>query len=132
MKKKIQYFIVGILVIGIIFAVSKYVPLLRYRKAINDIKIENVDTSKIKDGTYRGEKKAIWVEAEVEVKVEDHKIRDINLIRHKYGRDQAKEAEIVIEKVLKEQKLDVDTVSGSTSSSKVILEAIENALKSAE
>ncbi|HHY93241.1 MAG TPA: FMN-binding protein [Firmicutes bacterium] len=36
---------------------------------------------------------------------------------------------VVIQRVLQQQALDVDTVSGATSSSKTILKAIENALR---
>ena len=119
---------ISILTIAIIFAAMKFVPLLRYRVAINEIIIENVDVSELKDGIYRGRKEAVWVAAEVEVIIKNHRIEDIKLLEHQYGREQAKEAEVVIDRVLKEQRLDVDIVSGSTSSSKVILEAVETAL----
>ena len=66
--------------------------------------------------------------AKVSVTVKDNKITDITLLNHKNER--GKPAEVIPEKVLKAQSLQVDTISGATNSSKVILKAIENALMS--
>jgi uncharacterized protein with FMN-binding domain len=62
-------------------------------------------------------------------KKHNHKIEYIELVKHKNGRGGP--AEIIPIKVVEAQSLDVDIVSGATSSSKVILKAIENALNSA-
>lgn len=57
------------------------------------------------------------------VTVKDHKIVDILLLNHKNNK--GKIGEVINEKVLMAQSLQVDTVSGTTNSSKVILKAIE-------
>ena len=51
------------------------------------------------------------VAAEVAVTVKDHKIANIVLLSHKNGR--GKPAEVIPEKVLKAQSLQVDTISGA-------------------
>ena len=61
-----------------------------------------------------------------QVEIKDHKYQDIKLLEHKNGR--GKPAEIIPSKVVEAQSLNVDTVSGATMSSKVILQAIQNAL----
>ncbi|MDO9536476.1 MAG: FMN-binding protein [Bacillota bacterium] len=94
-----------------------------------DLPVLNVDLSKIKDGTYAGNYMVFPVSAEVEVTVENHKITGIEIIKHTHG--QGATAEIIPAKVVENQTLEVDTVSGATYSSKVILKAIENALLSA-
>lgn len=48
-------------------------------------------------------------------------------MEHRHERGKA--AEVVIEKIIKEQKIDVDAISGATNSSTVIKKAVENALK---
>ena len=53
---------------------------------------------------------------------------EIVLIEHKNERGAA--AEEITDKVIAAQSLQVDTISGATSSSKVVLKAIENALNS--
>lgn len=88
--------------------------------------IGEVDLLQVPDGVYEGSADAVLVAAKVRVLVEDHKITRIDLLRHDHGRGQA--AEILVQKVQEAQSLQVDLVSGATSSSKVILKAIEDAL----
>lgn len=100
-----------------------------HAKQVAAITISNVDLSKIPDGTYSGSHKVFPVDVEVKVTVKDHKIVGIQLIKHTNG--QGTPAEIIPGKVIESQTLAVDVVSGATSSSKVILKAIETALISA-
>ena len=90
------------------------------------LEIEEVDLSTIEDGTYSGEYSALPVAAKVRVTVEGHQIKDIELVEHVNG--QGSGAEIIPATVVEKQTLQIDTVSGATYSSKVILKAIENAL----
>jgi uncharacterized protein with FMN-binding domain len=94
-----------------------------------DLPVSDIDFTRIKDGIYHGNYSTFPVSAEVSVTVKDHKITGIELVKHVNG--QGKAAEVITEKVTKAQTLDVDIVSGATYSSKVILKAIENALKDA-
>lgn len=91
------------------------------------VELSEVDLSKIEDGIYKGEEKVGLVAAIVEVEVKDNKISSIKLVDHRNWR--GKPAEVIIDKVIEEQKINVDTISGATASSKVILKAIENSLK---
>lgn len=93
------------------------------------LQIEEVDLSTIKDGSYSGEYSALPVSAKVKVTVEGHQITDIELVEHVNG--QGSGAEIIPATVVEKQTLQIDTVSGATYSSKVILKAIENALLNA-
>jgi len=101
--------------------------LKEYHQRVDAIQIENIDLQKVKDGDYTGEFDAILVKVEVLVKVRDHRITEIELVRHENGR--GKPAEVITGHVMEKQSLQVDTISGATASSKVILEAIELALK---
>jgi len=127
-KKIILIIIAVILVLGIIFAVKYFSDLSSYRQAVEEINIGEVDLSQIPDGVYAGSADAVWVSATVEVTVENHRITDIKL-EHNHG--QGEEAEVIPDQVIEAQSLQVDIISGATSSSKVILGAIENALNSA-
>ncbi|MFH1214059.1 MAG: FMN-binding protein [Candidatus Neomarinimicrobiota bacterium] len=98
-----------------------------YHRRVDAIEIENIDLQKVKDGDYSGEYNAILVNVAVLVKVRDHRITEIELVRHNNGR--GKPAEVITSSVIEKQSLAVDTITGATSSSKVILEAIELALK---
>mgnify|MGYP003729970209 FL=1 len=119
------------LIVAIVIAAGMMVNCLymlsRHRETVRTLTISNVDLNTVEDGTYRGSSEAILVAADVEVVVEDHRITEIKLIRHQNGR--GKPAEVILEKVIEAQTLQVDGVTGATSSSKVILKAIETALK---
>jgi len=131
MLKKLVWSAVCILIlIGGIIGGRYLISVQEYKTIINKIEIANVDLSKISDGTYTGSCDAIYVGANVTVTVKDNKITDIILLDHK--NDRGKPAEVLPKKVIEAQSLQVDTITGATNSSKVILKAIENALMSGE
>jgi len=82
--------------------------------------------NKVKDGSYIGDCNAYIIDSKVKVEVKNHKITDISFVEHKY--DRGKPAEAILPKVIAKQSLEVDTISGATNSSKVILKSIEKAL----
>ena len=88
--------------------------------------IEGINLNDVEDGEYKGEHKAGLVEVVLDVEVQGNRITNLNILKHNNWRGGS--AEVIVDKVLKEQTLEVDVVSGATVSSKVILKAIENAL----
>ena len=129
MKFKKVILIISIFVV-IVFIVGAAVVsnMEKNLEELTSVEIENVDLSKVKDGTYTGSYGAMPVTAKVEVTVDNHEITVIKLVEHNNGKGKA--AEAIIQKVTDAQNLDVGIVSGATYSSKVILKAIEIALKS--
>ena len=95
---------------------------------LTQMKIEDIDLSKISDGIYTGIYELYPVSAEVAVTIRAHQINKIDLIKHNNGKGAA--AEVIPDEVVKTGSLQVDAVFGTTYSSRVILKAIENALKS--
>ena len=130
MKKKqlVTFILIAVLFIGIYFVGNYYSDLRTYRKQVNGININSINMMDIKDGTYTGSYEIMWIAAVVEVTVYNNEIKGIELIEH--INDRGTPAEIITSRVIENQSLDVDVVTGATSSSKVILKAIENALKS--
>jgi uncharacterized protein with FMN-binding domain len=126
--KKIVFVLANIVVIIAIIVGLRYLNSVKnYQKAVKELKIGNVDLSKISDGEYTGSCDVDFISVKVVVTVKNHKIENINLEEHKNGK--GKQAEVITDKVVDSQSLQVDTVSGATNSSKVILKAIENALE---
>lgn len=99
-------------------------------KQMAGITIADVDLTNIADGVYNGSCSVFPVAAEVKVTVKDHAITAIELVKHNHGQGAA--AEVIPGRVVEAQSLVVDTVSGATYSSNVILKAIENALTGAK
>ena len=132
MKKKYAVFlIIAIVVVGIITAVIGIMSHMdKSMKQLAEVTILDVDLKQLRDGSYTGSYKADLVSAEVKVTVNNQKITEIELLEHNHGKGTP--AEVIPDKVIEAQSLDVDTISGATYSSKVILKAIENALNSAK
>jgi len=123
--------VIAVLVIAGAVAIPRLIAGIEKKlETVVQIEIADIDLSTVPDGTYQGSYEAMPVAAEVEVTVKDHSITAIELVKHSHGRGSA--AEVIPDRVVAAQSLQVDAVSGATHSSKVILLAIEDALKSAK
>ncbi len=91
-----------------------------------DLVVSNVDVPAVRDGTYEGEQLTKLVTATVEVVVAKGSIVSIKVLKHRHGPFHG--AASIADRVVAAQSLEVDCVSGATTSSKVMLKAIENAL----
>ena len=126
-KKIISVIILLLLLIGLICGAVYLKKVADYKRAVVETTIDEIDIADVSDGIYIGEYDVNFIYAKVEVTVEDGEIVSINILEHRHERGKA--AEKVIEKIIEEQKIDVDAVSGATNSSTVIKKAVENALK---
>ena len=126
-KKIISVIILLLLLIGLICGAVYLKKVADYKRAVVETTIGEIDIADVSDGIYIGEYDVNFIYAKVEVTVEDGEIVSINILEHRHERGKA--AEKVIEKIIEEQKIDVDAISGATNSSTVIKKAVENALK---
>jgi len=129
-RKKIKILLLILLVlivIGGITAASLASKMDRELNALVAEEIAVINLSTLEDGSYDGTYKAFPIDVELTVNISDHAIQSVDLIKHFNGQGEA--AEAILEDVVKAQSLQVDTVSGATYSSKVILKAIEAALQ---
>lgn len=94
-------------------------------KKANNLHLKDIDFNNFEDGIYKGYYKLSPVKVELDILIADSKIKNIDIVKHDNGF--GKNAESILTKVISEQSLDVDSIAGSTVSSKVILKAIENA-----
>lgn len=126
-SKKIIPLVAAALLIGVI-ALGLYLKsVANYKQAVRETVISELDISTIPDGVYTGEYDVDFIYAGVEVSVQNGKITGINILEHKNGRGE--NAEAIVNEIINEQKIDVDSISGATNSSIVIKKAVENALK---
>ena len=126
-KKMISFIILLLLLIALICGVVYLKKVTDYKQAVGETTFGEIDIADVSNGIYIGEYDVNFIYAKVEVTVEDGEIVSINILEHRHERGKA--AEKVIEKIIEEQKIDVDAVSGATNSSTVIKKAVENALK---
>lgn len=128
-KKRILILACLLLFLAIGIGIAFRTAVQDYESALAAISIEPVHLENIEDGSYFGAYDARIISVEVEVDVKDHQIVHIDLLKHQNGKGQP--AEAIIPEVIAAQSLQVDAVSGATSSSKVILKAIQVALETA-
>lgn len=116
--------IAALLLAAILFLVI--LPEMSYQDT-RQMEIQNVDLSRLEDGVYQGEYTYGHYTYMVTVQIKNHKIEEIE-VSHGNQNERAKVAEGVLDRVVTEQKLDVDVISGATTTSKALLKAVENAL----
>ena len=113
------------LITGILLAVSitmQYQQLIHHRSLpVSDINLETLD-----DGNYIGKAK-YGFEYIVKVHIRNHLIENIEILKNRSG-FYARIAEGVKHKIIREQKINVDTVTGATTTSKILMKAVEDAL----
>lgn len=98
-----------------------------YQQAVRETVIQEVNLSRVADGTYTGEYDVGFVYAKVEVTVAGGAITDVRILEHKNGRGGP--AEAVAGAIVHQQRIGVDAVTGATNSSTVLKKAVENALR---
>lgn len=127
-KKKILLSLILLLFLGgLIWGILYLKDVADYKQAVKETAFEELNISHVSDGVYIGEYDVNFIYAKVEVTVKNGKITNINILEHRQERGKA--AESITDKIVDEQKIDVDAIAGATNSSTVIKKAVENALK---
>ena len=114
-----------VLLIALILIVLSGCALVKYKKKIASTEIQTINLKAIEDGVYEGFYDVYLINARVIVEVDSNKIVRIELVEHKHDKFSG---EPMIQKVLNEQSLEIDIITGATNSCKTVLKAIEIAL----
>ena len=122
--KKIGLILLVLIVIGL----GLYISLVNSSKrSLTAIEYEEVDMSEVANGVYFGEVDAGLVYVKVSVTVNENKIINIRILKHKNGL--GSKAESIVTEMLQQNSYKVDAVSGATLSSEAIKSAVSKALK---
>ncbi len=117
-----------ILLILIAIGLGLYISLANSsKKSLTAMEYEEVDMSEVADGVYLGEVDAGLVYVKVSVTVNENKLINIRILKHKNGL--GSKAESIITEMLQQNSYKVDAVSGATLSSEAIKSAVSKALK---
>ena len=122
---RVKWWVIVLAVVLIVpIAIGVYV--WQGMKDVNKMTINDVDVAQVADGTYTNRVDTIAIKVLVSVVVENAKITKIEILEHDNGQGSA--AEAIVDDVIASQSLAVDSISGATLSSTVILKAVEGAL----
>ena len=89
-----------------------------------------VPDSGLADGVYQGKSEIFPCMAEVEIVIRDNRLVGVRMVRERSGLG-GKAKEVIPGRIVQAQSTRVDAVSGATRSSRVIMEAVQNALDKA-
>jgi uncharacterized protein with FMN-binding domain len=134
-KKMIGWIIVIIIVtaLGIGGGIGWSKLSKEHQEAAN-LPLNRVNFTNLKDGTYHGAYEGgmyKWRVNECQVKVEAGKVTEIKPLSGVVDQGNGSTQKLY-DRVIKEQTLQVDTISGATLTAKAYLQAVENALVQAE
>lgn len=118
--------IVALAIVGV-FGARYMLAMNKEQQAVRALVIEDQDLSSIHDGVYTGYYTYGGFTYEASVTIRNYTIRDIEIIKNRNSK-YAKMAEGVVENILKKGNVNVEVVSGATTTSKALLKAIEQAL----
>lgn len=127
-----------VLIVAVALGIGGGLSLQDVFKEHNEIRslpLNAVDFTRLKDGVYIGEYEGgmyKWRENKVQVTVTDGKVSDIKLLSAVFKAEGTTDPEPLYDRVIKNQSLQVDAISGATITSKGYLQAVENALLQAE
>lgn len=123
-NKIILWIVLGIVILMVVMVGWAAIDPIRYRNlVVNDVKLDEIP-----DGVYEGSFKGGRFSNSVEVTIKDHRIVDIR--KDGSFKPAGKVYGQIYDKVMEEQSLDIDTVSGASITTRTSLKAIENALSS--
>jgi uncharacterized protein with FMN-binding domain len=97
---------------------------------VRKMEVNPVDLSAVADGVYPGSFKKGRFSYSVEVRVKDHRIEAVRSAATGKAIDPA--VERVFGRILQDQSVKIDTVSGASLTTKAVSKAAENALKGAK
>jgi len=117
------YSIIGIVVVLAMMTACNSTKLSEIEAVLPDMQYKS-------DGTYRGsyDLSGTPVKVTLDVTIQRGTISGINIVQH-FCSPIGKKAEKIVERVIEEQSLSIDAISGATASSKAILKAVEDALR---
>ncbi|NLC89477.1 MAG: FMN-binding protein [Clostridiaceae bacterium] len=128
MEKK-RYMILSAAMAVSLLLLLIFMAFMLARVRTNELSEKNyseLDLGQVADGRYLGEEFAGLVKVRLEVTVGDSEIEGIDILLHRQIRGKA--AEAILADIIRAQSVDVDAISGATSSSEVIKAAVYNAL----
>lgn len=115
-----------ILVIIVTVSIIGIQSINKNLKTYESFSFNRLDLSQVEDGTYTGSENGGIVKATVEVTVKNHVITKIAILSHECGK--GKPAEVIVNDIVANNSLEVDTISGATYSSNVLKTAVYHAL----
>lgn len=128
-KRKLLILILSLIILGIVIAAISFSRMADQMETyFATVRIDEPELSTLRDGEYEGTADAGGViTVKVKVLIEAGRIESITLLEHRNGKGQP--AEAILEDMIEQQKVKVDTIASATYSSIAIQAAVADALQ---
>ena len=122
--KKILLIILGVIVIVgcIIFWMFQ-----KQTEDVQNLEYANIVMNDVVDGTYEGHIETMLIKVKVNVTVENHSLKNIEILQHDNGFGEP--AEEIVKTMIQKNNYQVDVKSGATYSSEIIKSDVSQALQ---
>lgn len=122
--KKILLIILGVIVIVgcIIFWMFQ-----KQTEDVQNLEYANIVMNDVVEGTYEGHIETMLIKVKVNVTVENHSLKNIEILQHDNGFGEP--AEEIVKTMIQKNNYQVDVKSGATYSSEIIKSAVSQALQ---
>ena len=133
-KRGLKGCLLAVIILLIMLAIAGGVGwsfIAREHREAASLPLDRVDFGSLKDGEYSGLYEGgmyRWRRNACQVSVVQGRVVDIQLAESEDTGGENADPEILYQRVLAEQSLQVDTISGATLTSKAYLQCVENAL----
>lgn len=124
---RLKRVLIILLLIVVVMLISGFLIMNRQSKKMEQLDFSVLNPADLADGIYRGSASAVLVNAKVIVEIKDGRIHTLDLVEHRHGPDYG--AEALSDRMVQENRIDVDSISGATFSSLVVKSAVLDALK---
>lgn len=124
---RLKRILIFLLLAVVITLVSGFLVMNSRSRKMEQLDFSKVNPAAFRDGTYHGSASAVLVNAKVAVQIKDGRIHALELLEHRHGPDSG--AEALCDRIIQENRIDVDSISGATFSSLVVKSAVFDALE---
>ncbi len=136
-KRKINGWTIVLIILVLLAGAGgiSWMRLMKEHEEARSLPLNAVDFSRLNDGTYAGSYAGgmyKWRVNACQVTVSSGKVTDIELISPTDPAGENMELQMLYDRVIAAQSLQVDTISMATLDSKAYLQAVENALIQAQ
>ncbi len=131
-RRALLWMSLALAVLAVVAGLMSGIYAWRFLAAARELTVGDIDPSGLPDGVYAGSYSLFHVKAAVEVEVEGGRVKAIALVdAGRMAEETREDIEVIFERVVSAQSLDVDLESGASVSKKISLKAVESALSPA-
>lgn len=124
---RLKHVLIALVLLVIVVVAGIMLTINSHEKKMMQQDFGGIELTSLPDGLYRGSASAVLVSADAVVEIRDGRIVAVRLDEHRHGPDRS--AAALCDSMVRENRVDVDDISGATFSSLIVKSAVLSALE---